>query len=246
MCAQAFTDCELFLLLSDVLSFSMDDFVNDVLGSSSSLVMVSFSDGARMIPTAFCPAEGTLFDIVFGTWARLPPARSGPLAVAIGPQSWHIPADGHTHRRGLPGGRRALARGSDPVARRAGARNAQRFDSHRAAWPRAESCPRRRHLPCPRLHLRARRLGGGRRLFARGAARRSRAGRRRSASGDDFPACRSLGDPPVRERAGLALAITSLLDLAGARPGASLGRTLEYLGWRVLEARIGESLPRSD
>ena len=51
---------------------------------------------------------------------------------------------------------------------------------------------------------------------------------------------------PVRERAGLALAITSLLDLAGARPGASLGRTLEYLGWRVLEARIGESLPRSD
>ena len=45
---------------------------------------------------------------------------------------------------------------------------------------------------------------------------------------------------PVRERAGLALAVTSLLDIAGARPGGALGRTLESLGWRVLEESVAE------
>lgn len=40
---------------------------------------------------------------------------------------------------------------------------------------------------------------------------------------------------PVRERAGLGIAIASILDLAGARGGASLDRVVEYLGWRIVE-----------
>ena len=40
---------------------------------------------------------------------------------------------------------------------------------------------------------------------------------------------------PVRERAGVGLAIASILDLAGAKGGASLDRVVEDLGWRVLE-----------
>ena len=43
------------------------------------------------------------------------------------------------------------------------------------------------------------------------------------------------GKIPVRERAGVGLAIASILDLAGAKGGASLDRVVEYLGWRVLE-----------
>ena len=40
---------------------------------------------------------------------------------------------------------------------------------------------------------------------------------------------------PVRERAGVGLAIASILDLAGAKGGASLDRVVEELGWQVLE-----------
>ena len=43
---------------------------------------------------------------------------------------------------------------------------------------------------------------------------------------------------PVRERAGLGMAIASILDLAGARGGASLERVVEYLGWRMLEEGV--------
>lgn len=44
---------------------------------------------------------------------------------------------------------------------------------------------------------------------------------------------------PVRERAGLGLAIASILDLAGAKGGASLDRIVEYIGWRILEDMAG-------
>ena len=40
---------------------------------------------------------------------------------------------------------------------------------------------------------------------------------------------------PVRERGGVGLAIASILDIAGAKGGASLDRVVEDLGWRVLE-----------
>ena len=40
---------------------------------------------------------------------------------------------------------------------------------------------------------------------------------------------------PVRERGGVGLAIASILDLAGAKGGASLGRVIEDLGWRIHE-----------
>ena len=40
---------------------------------------------------------------------------------------------------------------------------------------------------------------------------------------------------PVRERAGFLLAITSLLDLAGARGAPSLGRTIESLAYREVD-----------
>ena len=40
---------------------------------------------------------------------------------------------------------------------------------------------------------------------------------------------------PVRERAGVGLVIASILDLVGAKGGASLDRVVEYLGWRILE-----------
>ena len=40
---------------------------------------------------------------------------------------------------------------------------------------------------------------------------------------------------PVRERAGLAVAVAAVLDLAGAKAGPSLLRTVEYLGWRTSE-----------
>ena len=40
---------------------------------------------------------------------------------------------------------------------------------------------------------------------------------------------------PVRERAGVGMAIASILDLVGAKGGASLDRVVEQLGWRVLE-----------
>ena len=43
---------------------------------------------------------------------------------------------------------------------------------------------------------------------------------------------------PVRERAGVGLAIASILDIAGAKSGASLDRIVEYLGWRILEDRM--------
>ena len=43
---------------------------------------------------------------------------------------------------------------------------------------------------------------------------------------------------PVRERAGIALAIASILDLVGAKGGASLNRVVEDLGWRALENRM--------
>ena len=43
---------------------------------------------------------------------------------------------------------------------------------------------------------------------------------------------------PVRERGGLGLAVTSLLDLAGAKGGYSLDRTVQSLGWRILDARM--------
>ena len=42
----------------------------------------------------------------------------------------------------------------------------------------------------------------------------------------------------VRERAGLALVFASVLDLVGARGGGSLERTVEYVGWRSVEARL--------
>lgn len=58
---------------------------------------------------------------------------------------------------------------------------------------------------------------------------------------------------PVRERARLAPAVTSLLDIAGSRPGESLGgtveslgRTVEPLGWRVLEESVAEPPQPSD
>ena len=51
------------------------------------------------------------------------------------------------------------------------------------------------------------------------------------------------GKIPVRERAGVGLAIASILDLAGAKDGASLDRVVEDLGWRVLEE---ETQPDSD
>jgi len=40
---------------------------------------------------------------------------------------------------------------------------------------------------------------------------------------------------PVRERGGVGSAIASILDLAGAKGGASLGRVIEDLGWRIHE-----------
>ena len=40
---------------------------------------------------------------------------------------------------------------------------------------------------------------------------------------------------PSSERAGLAHALASILDLAGAKAGPSLLRTVEYLGWGVRE-----------
>ena len=43
------------------------------------------------------------------------------------------------------------------------------------------------------------------------------------------------GKIPVRERAGVGLAIASILDIAGANGGASLDRVVEDLGWRILE-----------
>ena len=43
------------------------------------------------------------------------------------------------------------------------------------------------------------------------------------------------GKIPVRERAGVGLAIASILDLAGAKGGASLDRVIEDLGWRILD-----------
>ena len=43
---------------------------------------------------------------------------------------------------------------------------------------------------------------------------------------------------PVRERAGAGLAIASILDLAGAKGGASLARVVEDLGWRTLAERM--------
>ena len=46
------------------------------------------------------------------------------------------------------------------------------------------------------------------------------------------------GKIPVRERAGVGLAIASILDIAGAKGGASLDRLVEDLGWRVLEDRM--------
>ena len=42
---------------------------------------------------------------------------------------------------------------------------------------------------------------------------------------------------PIRERAGLGTAIASVLDLAGAKSGAGLDRTVEFLGWRTVEDR---------
>ena len=43
---------------------------------------------------------------------------------------------------------------------------------------------------------------------------------------------------PVRERAGVGLAIASILDLAGVEGGGSLDRVVEDLGWRILEDRM--------
>ena len=43
------------------------------------------------------------------------------------------------------------------------------------------------------------------------------------------------GKIPVRERGGVGLAIASILDLAGAKGGASLDRVIEDLGWRILD-----------
>lgn len=43
---------------------------------------------------------------------------------------------------------------------------------------------------------------------------------------------------PVRERGGVELAIASILDIAGAKGGASLDRVVADLGWRVPEDGI--------
>ena len=51
------------------------------------------------------------------------------------------------------------------------------------------------------------------------------------------------GKIPVRERGGVGLAIASVLDIAGAKGGASLDRVVEDLGWRVFEE---ETQPDSD
>ena len=40
---------------------------------------------------------------------------------------------------------------------------------------------------------------------------------------------------PVRERGSVGLAIASILDIAGAKGGASLDRVVEDFGWRILE-----------
>ena len=40
---------------------------------------------------------------------------------------------------------------------------------------------------------------------------------------------------PVRERGGVGLAIASILDITGAKGGASLDCVVEDIGWRVLE-----------
>ena len=51
---------------------------------------------------------------------------------------------------------------------------------------------------------------------------------------------------PVSERAGLGLAVASLLDLAGAKSGSKLGRTIECIEWRIFEDRIESNSDQED